>query len=664
MTTPFWKIISMVRFRNIVLLTFMIAVIGTTLFSETVLDLEKVAAGNDLIQKRMAQLRMQKSEVSEKTPIDSVSKPEVSKVKKKLALIKKKRLGIETVVTSEKVAAGNDLIQKRMAQLRKAKTKPALVEKTKPVEVDIIAKNVAKHKNNSSITSRDEIKYSTPKQTKRKINAVQRKTSTVYVREITFSGNSLYDRKTLTKVIGFTESGRFSLEDLKGMAARITEFYKSKNYFLARAVIPKQNFMSEIINIHVLEGQRGNIVVTGNITNNRDFIKSSFHRLKKDLPINEKYLERALLLLKDCSGLNISSVLKAGEKTGTTDIVVKADQTNMLDFALNTNNFGTKSSGRYRISPSLTFKNFSNRFDSLSLNLMSAPKSNDLLYGALKYVSPVGLNGGKFHFYANGGGFEVAREFSVLDIKGNTFSLGLGYSYPKYMSRMKSLTYSLWLEHNYSKHSLLGVTTSKDLISKAKFDMIFDKKDSKGRNFLVFSINQGLGKNLGGMENDSLLSSRSFSLADNLFTKFGLNYSRIHRGSPNLFWLLNISGQASTDPLVTGEQWAIGGANSVRGHIQSTYLGDDGYTANLEMRLVTYKKKENSIQLVGFVDHGEVSTKKPTLGQNKNDSLSGAGFGLRVNFSDSLTIRSDLGFSWGKKTTKSPVPYIEIKKTF
>ena len=486
----------------------------------------------------------------------------------------------------------------------------------------------------------------------------------VLVKRIAFSGNSVFDGDYLNRLLAPELRRKLTLPQLKAMAQRVAVHYHDHGYFLARVVIPQQSIAKGTVRLVVLEGRLEDFVVRGNDRYLEKNIRRAFSALETGEAIRKQTLERALLVLNSTSGIEAKSVLQAGGKTGATDLILHVAEYNATESSLSVNNFGSRTSGRYRISPRFEFPNVSRRGDSVGVSAVAAPDTDTMLFGHFNYTTPVGSRGHQLKAFVSGGRYEVGKEFAVLDIKGDSISYGLGMTYPLLLTRQKSVTYEAWYEFNESEHSLLGTITSFDQISKLRLGLTWDRKDDRGRNIFSFDVHQGLGDSLGGMEDDSTLSSRSFALADNRFTKFEFDLTRVHTTSPRVFHIARCSGQASVDPLVSGEQWAIGGANSVRGHLQSTYLGDDGYTINWETRISMPSGNKNRYQLVVFADHGMAYIKIPTTGQEETQRISGAGLGVRADFPHDINLRFDLGFPLGPNTGKDYVPYIQLMKSF
>ena len=116
----------------------------------------------------------------------------------------------------------------------------------------------------------------------------------------------------------------------------------------------------------------------------------------------------------------------------------------------------------------------------------------------------------------------------------------------------------------------------------------------------------------------------------------------------HLSLLLRASGQWSGDPLISNEQFAIGGADTVRGYLESERLGDRGVFGNLELRTLLPQKWlpwSGQTALLGFYDAGHVRVLDALEDANGNTithyTLASAGFGLRFQTAVGLTWTAD-----------------------
>jgi hemolysin activation/secretion protein len=220
------------------------------------------------------------------------------------------------------------------------------------------------------------------------------------------------------------------------------------------------------------------------------------------------------------------------------------------------------------------------------------------------------------------------------------------------------------LDARNAKQDFLGMVTSDDKIRSVRAGVNFNTADAKGRTVAALFVHLGLGDTLGGMDDNDPLASRVG--ADGRFSKLMVDVARVQRLSRRAFLIVRASGQVTTRSLVVGEQFAIGGADSVRGYPQSEFLGDNGVAGSLEWRFAPNADKLDKFQIALFVDHGSINTKNPVPGQRKDQNLTGFGVGIRANLKGDLSVRADLGFSASQKPSSGGdvIPYVQIAKRF
>jgi hemolysin activation/secretion protein len=92
-------------------------------------------------------------------------------------------------------------------------------------------------------------------------------------------------------------------------------------------------------------------------------------------------------------------------------------------------------------------------------------------------------------------------------------------------------------------------------------------------------------------------------------------------------------GQVATQPLVSIEQFGIGGLGSVRGYQEGELYGDNGWYVQTELRAPVLRPKEMfegkpvdlGLTLSAFTDFGEIFLIDPQTRESRSD-LWGAGF--------------------------------------
>jgi hemolysin activation/secretion protein len=93
------------------------------------------------------------------------------------------------------------------------------------------------------------------------------------------------------------------------------------------------------------------------------------------------------------------------------------------------------------------------------------------------------------------------------------------------------------------------------------------------------------------------------------------------------------SWQIAAQPLISNEQFAIGGVDTVRGYLESAALGENGVALSLEAATPNFAKRLadslDDVHLLAFVDGGYVHVREPITADDRT-TLTGAGLGLRL----------------------------------
>ena len=124
------------------------------------------------------------------------------------------------------------------------------------------------------------------------------------------------------------------------------------------------------------------------------------------------------------------------------------------------------------------------------------------------------------------------------------------------------------------------------------------------------------------------------------------SYLRALNHSESVFapiFLLRSELQLAAEPLISTEQFSLGGATTIRGYRQDALLTDSGFLATTEFRLpfARFDSIDATLQFAPFIDFG--------TGWNNDDeatefnTLVGAGFGLLLQTPERFSARVDWG---------------------
>ena len=490
-------------------------------------------------------------------------------------------------------------------------------------------------------------------------------TTKVLVKAYKINGTSVIASAELESIVAPYVGREMDLTELEKVADVVTTALRDKGYSLARAYIPAQEIKDGNLEIAVLEGRVGEIIVRGNQNYSSEFIKRGFTPVVRDGAIKQNSLEKSLLVLNEYPDLKATAVLEAGQEPGATDIVVTVKDKLPFHLVMDYDNFGTESVSKNRFGLEVNLGRFLIvEGSSLSLRAVIGSDPKSYHYGRASYLLPINGYGTKLGFLGYGGDFDVGQELSEFNITATTWGYSPYLTHPLVRTRGANLTGEFGFESKDSTQWLLGSLFSRDRVRMLRMGLNADWIDRTGRNFISFSILQGLEEALGAMENSDSKSSR-FG-ADNRFTKAYVNWARVQKVIDRVSIILRGSGQASTRPLVVTEQFFIGGADSVRGYPPGEFLGDSGYNVSTELR-VSPLPNQDILQLAFFVDHGGVSIKDPPPGVKKSHQLTGAGYGFRLSLPYNINGRFDVGFPVRPAKTSSgdrPTLYIQAAARF
>ena len=108
-------------------------------------------------------------------------------------------------------------------------------------------------------------------------------------------------------------------------------------------------------------------------------------------------------------------------------------------------------------------------------------------------------------------------------------------------------------------------------------------------------------------------------------------------------WLLNLRGESqyAGEPLISGEQFRLGGLYSIRGLQEREVAGDDGILASLEVYTPAIA---NGHRFLAFTDFGQYWREEALPGEIESDSIWTVGLGWRWNYHNQFNAAVDIGY--------------------
>jgi len=461
----------------------------------------------------------------------------------------------------------------------------------------------------------------------------------VLIQSVKFIGNTVISSEELDAVVKPLIGKNQSIDDLRAMAQLVNDYYHEKGYYFSRTIIPVQEFNDGVLTMSIQEGRYGDVVVRGEdyiIKGTEPFLSG----LKRGEVIDLATLETILLRLDDVTGLGIYPVITEGTEIGTADITItsRVDIKNggQIDF----DNNGSRYTGQYRAS-ARWYNNHNFTFgDNIELNAIAS--DDNLWLGSLQYAIPLASGGLTARLSYSYTSYELGKDYAPLGATGNasTWAGSLGYKIIRSQKTNLNILVSYQHKDLNDHYAQVGVDQHKTSDS-FPITLRFDRRDellSGGINYGLITWTPGT-LNLTGSQ---LTNDQGTAQSDGYFNKLNLDLVRIQTLADNITLYLRYSQQFADKNLDSSERMSLGGADGVRAYPIGEGSGDEGWLAQVELR---YVMDEYAPYI--FYDAGstQLNHKPWDVNSDKSRTVSGAGIGLRYNYSDQKWF-ANLAIAW------------------
>ena len=402
---------------------------------------------------------------------------------------------------------------------------------------------------------------------------------TVLISDIVISGVTILKPKVIQDIRDKYVGKELTLGDFATIAEEITDEYRSRGYVTSIAYLPPQRIENNTLVMEVIEGKIGNISVEGNkFFSTRQLEK--YLDMRKDEIFNYDELRKNLNYVNEHPDRNASVVLVKGEEQGQTDIDVQVEDRLPVHATFGYNNHNSEYLGENKFQAELKATNLWGLDHIASGEIQFGEEGKFMLYSG-RYLMPITSD---LQFGASYIRIEqkLGKEVKALDIRGRGDVVSAFFNYSLISNDVFSLNISPGFEYKDIENKLLGIVISEDNTRVAKIGLDADYSDNfGGRTIVTQSFDFGIPDFLGGLGKKDSKSSR-VGAGGNFFRSV-TNAAHIQTLPFSTSLMLRGAAQFSSDPLVSSEQFNIGGVNTVRGYSVSEYTGDHGYTSTAEL---------------------------------------------------------------------------------
>ena len=482
------------------------------------------------------------------------------------------------------------------------------------------------------------------------------------VSDFAVSGAELFAAEDFEFILKKYRNQNLGMRDLNKIADEITGFYRSKGYITSLAFVPGQDVTDANVEFKVIEGVVGNIEVEEGEYYSKKAIDRKF-LVKKGENLKYQDLQESIRRINRQPDRTVKAVLKPGAEKGTSDILLTLkEETDPKHFYLEYNNRGTDATTKNRYGVAFVHNNLSGHDDILSARARIADDS-DVYSASLDYNVPVNRYDTRFGIYGAYGQADITGQFEVLEPEGKAHAWGVYLTHPLFDRDFTDPALNLssrltgGMDFVDIKNRILGQETSHDELTVAKAGISFDEKDRYGRTFFSNELRVGIEDFLDSMPAHTANVLRPDSGSQ--FVKYVGSVSRITRLPLSSLLVTSIRGQLTNGGVVSSEQLAFGGADSIRGFPENDYLADSGWISTFELRTPAFIfpravklpysdiSLKDAMQFVYFVDFGQGKLRAARVGEDPSMYFTSAGVGLRFELYEHLQGTIDWGFPLG-----------------
>jgi len=443
-----------------------------------------------------------------------------------------------------------------------------------------------------------------------------------------------------------------------------------------RGYLPQQDITSGIIQISISQ-----VKSDGKVTIKRDksarICPDFLHRialspLHAGKPINERELERALLLINDLPGVSAKASFVAGTAPGTSGVDVAVTEGKLFSAMLYGDNQGNRYVGAWRGNAMVSLNDPLHHGDQLTLLLTEA---SGLTQGRVGYSFPISHSGLRANLAYTGMSYELGSDLASLNYKGNSNSVDASLSYPLLRSRNANVTATT----SYGYRGLTDRQAESNIHDKQiNNGTVTISGDRYDKLFGGGSLNYNASVTTGSVHESSALTAEDAITngTEGSYTRFNIGLARLQRLSEKVNLNLSGSAQMAVGNLDSSEKFSLGGPNSLRAYPVGEASGDTGQLLSAELRYaLPLDAKLGNLQLISFYDAGHITINNDRYAGDISNAtgsndywLLGAGAGLNYAYSGNLSLRATwahtLGDNAGRSTTGNNSDGLNDKSRF
>lgn len=457
--------------------------------------------------------------------------------------------------------------------------------------------------------------------------------STFDIFEIRVRGNHVLQPKDIEPAVLPHLGPRRTIKDVEAARRDLEKVYHDRGFQTVYVDIPQQRVTGGVVILKVTEVSVKRLRVVGSRYFSLGYIKQAIPSLGEGNVPNFNDVQKELAQLNRSTDRNVTPILKPSSTPGQMDVELKVKDQFPLHGSVEVNDRYSLNTTHTRAVAQLRYDNLWQRGHSINLLYQVAPeRPSDADVRSVSYVIP-GDTGRTYAMYAIRSRSDVAAVGTLNVIgKGDIFGVRLIQPLPSVDALTQSINLGVDYKDLTEDVNLVGGGTFSSPITYVPVSATYSGTLAGARGTTSFDAGATFViRGLGGNANDF---NNSRANADSAFVAFRGGVQRAQVLPAKWSLLAKLDGQLASGPLVNSEEFAAGGALSVRGYKEAEVLGDNGIHGSLELRTPSLwngdKPGDRNLLFLAFVEGAHLRVRQPLPGQQADFTLASAGLGLRV----------------------------------
>ncbi|MBI4697316.1 MAG: ShlB/FhaC/HecB family hemolysin secretion/activation protein [Gammaproteobacteria bacterium] len=453
--------------------------------------------------------------------------------------------------------------------------------------------------------------------------------------EIQVEGNTLLPTEDVERAVYEHLGPEHSLKDVQAAQQQLENLYHERGFGTVYVDIPEQDVVGGIVKLKVTEGKVGRLKVTGS----RYF---SLGRIKSKVPALAvgavPYLPKVQAELAALGRLSpdrvVTPVLRPAKTPGRVEVELEVKDELPLHGSVELSDRYSADTTRTRLNFALRYDNLWQREHSVGVSYQLSPQRPDEVdVLSANYLWRFEESDNLLSFYGVRSNTNVAT-VGTLGVIGQGYIVGTRYTIP--LRAVGNLYHGVTVGADYKDFGENIALQGNDalntpisyLVLSADYSGAYYGKDWTSH----FDVNLNTGTDALGNTQKEFERKRFRAIPNFVYLKVGGDtLAPLWRGS-RVF--VRVNAQIADSPLISNEEFAAGGVDSVRGYLESEKQSDEALAATLELRSPNLAPADwsrlQALELLAFSDAAELGIKSPLPGTRASQLLWSAGAGLRL----------------------------------